>query len=181
MFQRKQFTIPFVGLKQGSHLFNYGIENSFFESFGFNEFNSCLLKVELVFEKKATFFELMFSVKGYVNVNCDLSLEPYEQEVKGILPLIVKFGPIYSNENDEILTIPYESYQIDISQYIYELIILSVPAKKIHPKVLDGSIRSKALDKLRELEINENRSSHSKDQTDPRWDTLKSLLTEKNI
>ncbi len=60
------------------------------------------------------------------------------------------------------------------------LIILSVPTKKVHPKVLDGTMNSEALTKLKELEIKENKSSENEESTDPRWDKLKSLITEKN-
>tara|TARA_B110000003_G_scaffold253173_1_gene268275 strand:+ start:2142 stop:2687 length:546 start_codon:yes stop_codon:yes gene_type:complete len=180
MSNLKQFTIPFVGLKQGKHLFEYEIDNTFFEAFGFNEFNSCGLQISLIFNKKTTFFELSFAVKGYVNIDCDLSLEPFEQEIKGLLPLVVKFGSEYNDDNDEILIIPHEYYEIDLSQFIYELVLLSVPTKKVHPKVLDGTLESEALNKLKELEIKENKSSNREDNIDPRWDKLKSLITEKN-
>ena len=129
--------------------------------------------------KKTTFFELNFNLNGYVNVDCDTSLEPYEQEVKGNLPLVIKFGPEYNDDDDDMVIIPHEYHEIDISQFIYELIILSVPTKKVHPKVLDGTMNSEALTKLKELEIKENKSSENEDITDPRWDKLKSLITEK--
>ena len=175
MVNLKQFNIPFIGLKQGKHLFEYEIDNTFFEAFGFNEFNNSSLKIELDFDKKSSLFELDFKLSGNINIDCDISLEPYEQEIKGNLPLIVKFGPEYNDDNDEILIIPHEHYEINVSQIIYELIILSVPSKKVHPKVLDGTMDSEALNKLRELEIKENNSSIKEDNIDPRWDKLKNL------
>lgn len=180
MVDLKQFKIPFVGLKQGKHTFDYEIDNTFFEAFDFNEFNSSTLKVVLDFKKKTTLFELNFTVTGSVNINCDSSLEPYNQDVEGFLPLVVKFGPEYNDDNDDILIIPYEYYEIDISQFIYELAILSIPIKKIHPKVLDGTMNSEALNKLKELEINTHSSLKKENDTDPRWDTLKSLIIDKN-
>ena len=82
-------------------------------------------------------------------------------------------------EVGDILVWDNEYYELDVSQFIYELIILSVPTKKVHPKVLDGTMNSEALNKLRELEIKKNKSSSNEDVTDPRWDKLKSLITEK--
>ncbi|MCG8752955.1 DUF177 domain-containing protein, partial [Tenacibaculum finnmarkense] len=35
----KNFDIPFVGLKEGSHLFTYQIDKKFFEAFQFDEFD----------------------------------------------------------------------------------------------------------------------------------------------
>ena len=96
------------------------------------------------------------------------------------MPLVIKFGPEYNDDNDEILIIPHEYYEINISQFIYELVILSIPSKKIHPKVIDGSMNSEALQKFKELEINNNTSIKKEGDIDPRWDTLKNLITEKN-
>ena len=179
MSNLKQYIIPFIGLKQGKHLFEYEIDNTFFDAYGFNEFNYSSLQVTLVFEKKTTFFELNFEVIGTVNVACDTSLEPFNQKINGNLPLVIKFGQEYNDDNDEMIIIPHEYYELDVSQFIYELIILSVPTKKVHPKVLDGTMNSEALNKLRELEIKKNKSSSNEDITDPRWDKLKSLITEK--
>lgn len=174
----KEFNIPFVGLKLGSHLFEYEIDNTFFEAFGFNDFNNSKIHISLNFVKKDNLFELSFSAKGIVNVNCDLSLEPYNQEIEGNFPLIVKFGAEFNDDNDEILILPHEEYQINVSQFIYELVILSVPTKKVHPKVIDGTMDSEALKKLEELQT--NKSTPTEEETvDPRWDKLKSLLIEK--
>ncbi len=48
----KEFDIPFVGLKQGEHRFDYRIDNSFFEEFGYTDFNETSLKVDVVLHKK---------------------------------------------------------------------------------------------------------------------------------
>lgn len=180
MSNLKNFNIPFVGLKQGKHLFEYEIDNTFFEAFDFNEFNSSKLQVKLIFDKKPTFFELHFNVEGFVNVDCDISLEPYDQAVKGTMPLVIKFGIEFNDDNEEMLIIPHEYFEINVSQFIYELIILSVPIKKVHPDVLNGTMNSEALNKLKELEVKGNNSSKNKDSIDPRWDKLKSLIKDKN-
>lgn len=176
----KQFNIPFVGLKQGNHVFEYEIDNRFFEAFDFDEFHSSQLKIHLDFLKKSSLFELHFEVKGVVNVDCDVSLESFDLAVDGTFDLIVKFGPEYNDESDEILILPHEEYQINVGQFIYELIILSLPSKRVHPKVLDGSMESEALKKLKELEVNNESPAESKEEIDPRWDKLKGLITQKN-
>ena len=48
----KGFNIPFVGLKQGNHAFEYEIDNTFFEAFDFDEFHNSQVKVHLDFLKK---------------------------------------------------------------------------------------------------------------------------------
>ncbi|SFW29134.1 Uncharacterized metal-binding protein YceD, DUF177 family [Sinomicrobium oceani] len=173
----KEFDIPFVGLKQGEHRFDYRIDNSFFEEFGYTDFNETSLKVDVVLHKRSNMLELDFAVKGTVNVNCDLSNEPYDQKIKGKLELIVKFGEEYNDENEDILILPHGEHQINVAQYIYEMTVLSVPAKKIHPGVKDGTLDSEIVRKLTELQPGTEKEKD--EETDPRWDSLKKLLSDK--
>lgn len=177
MMQHKEFIIPFSGLKQGKHEFEYTIENKFFESFEYDEFNGANIKLDVTLNKMSTMMELEMKARGTVNVNCDLTSEPYDQKIKADLELVVKFGDEYNNDNDEILIIPHGEYQINIAQYVYEMLVLAVPLKKVHPGVLDGSLKSEVLDKLEELQPKDTKEN--KEDIDPRWDALKKLLTDK--
>ncbi|KRP29685.1 YceD family protein [Polaribacter sp.] len=175
----KQFNIPFVGLSEGNHDFKYIIENEFFEYFNFDEFESAILEVSLNFFKKSTMLELVFKVKGTVEVPCDITTELYHQKIKATLPLVVKFGQEYNEDNEEILILSHDAYQLNVAQYIYEMIILAIPNKRVHPKVLDGTMESETLKKLKELEVKEVKEENTAEEADPRWDKLKNLLTEK--
>jgi uncharacterized metal-binding protein YceD (DUF177 family) len=176
----KEFLIPFAGLKQGKHQFEFEINKAFFDDFGFDEYNDVNIKVNLVLEKKITMLELSFKHKGTVNVPCDITNEDFDLPVKGKLDLIVKFGDEYNDDNDEMLILPHGEFQVDVSQYIYEMIVMSVPSKRIHPGVKDGTVAADILDKLNELSPKEKqREEDKKEDTDPRWDELKKLLTDK--
>lgn len=177
MMQHKEFIIPFSGLKQGKHEFEYTIENTFFESFEYDEFNGADIKLDVTLNKMSTMMELEMKAVGTVNVDCDLTSEPYDQKIKADLELVVKFGEEYNNDNDEILIIPHGEHQINIAQYVYEMLVLSVPLKKVHPGVLDGTLHSEVLDKLEELQPKDTKEN--KEDIDPRWDALKKLLTDK--
>merc|ERR1711916_241222 len=155
--------------------FEYVIDDKFFETFNFDEFKSTAVNVVLDFEKKGNLFNLLFAINGKVEVPCDVSNEYYHQEIATELPLIVKFGIEFNDDNEEILILPHEAYELNVAQYIYEAIILAVPSKRIHPMVLDGSLESETLKKLEELSI-EQKEEKSTEDTDPRWDKLKDLL-----
>ena len=173
----KVYTIQFVGLKEGAHSFEYEIEDSFFDLFEYDEFNDVRIKAEVELVKKTTLLELKFKASGSVNVNCDLTNEPYDQEINNELDLIVKFGDAFNDENEEILILPHGEYELNVAQYIYELIVLSVPSKRIHPGVKDGTLKSDILEKLKEL--SPEGLQKNKEDIDPRWNTLKKLLTDK--
>jgi len=172
----KQFNIQYIGLKEESHLFEYQIGKPFFDAFNFDEFFDANITVALTLDKKSTLLDLSFKAKGTINVTCDISGEPFDQEIETELQLIVKFGEEYNDDNEEILILPYSEFQLNVAQYIYEMIVLSAPSKRVHPKVLDGSMESEALKKLEKLRIKEQKTTEN---VDPRWDKLKSLITEK--
>ena len=176
MRELKDYNIQFVGLKEGKHQFDYSIDNKFFEAFNYDEFISSSIKVSLHFIKKSTLFELNFISEGFVEIPCDVSNELYHQEIDSEMPLVIKFGPEFNDDNEEILILPHEAYEFNAAQFIYEMIVLAVPNKRVHPKILDGTMKSEALNKLKELEIKKEKTAVT---VDPRWDKLKNLITEK--
>lgn len=178
MKQLKEFTIQFVGLKLGEHSFDYNINKAFFEVFEYDEFNDANVNVNVKLNKKTTLLELHYAAKGSVNVNCDLTNESYDQDITNSFDVVVKFGDEFNNENEDILILPHGEYELNIAQYIYELIALAVPSKRIHPGVIDGTLDSDILDKLKELSPKLDKKNKDQD-IDPRWNTLKKLLTDK--
>ena len=175
----KEFTIPYVGLKLGKHHFDFQIDKTFFEFFEYEDFNDVEVVVDLVFEKKTTLLELEFTVTGHVNINCDLSNEPYNQPLNGYYKLVVKFGDEFNDEFEDILILPHGEYEINVAQYIYETIILGIPAKRTHPGIEDGTLNSDILEKLEELSPKDKDEKKTTEDIDPRWNTLKKLLTDK--
>ena len=177
MMKLKEFFIPFSGLKLGGHKFVYEIDDAFFESFDYQEFNGASVQIDALLEKMSTMMELQIEAKGTINVDCDLTGESFDQPIDSNLKLVIKFGEEYNDEDDEILIIPHGEHQFNIAQYIYEMLVLAVPPKRVHPGVEDGTLKSDILDKLEELKPKEN--TKSSEETDPRWDDLKKLLTDK--
>ena len=171
------FVLSFFGLKEGKHKFEYKIDKQFFESFKFDEFLNADFTVGLDFIKKSTLMELHFESQGAADVACDLTNEPFALPMDGMLDLVVKFGDEFNNDNEEVLILPHGEHQLDLSQYIYEMIVLAVPLKKIHPGIADGTLKSDMLNKLEELSPGKNKET---DKIDPRWEDLKKLLIDKN-
>jgi len=182
MKELREFTIPFVGLKVGKHPFTFEISNTFFEHFEYDEFNEASIKLDVLLDKKTTLLEFALTYQGNVNVNCDVTNEPFDDTIEGEYHFVVKFGDTFNNENEDLLILPHGCYEVNIQQYIYESIILGLASRRIHPGVEDGTLQSDILDKLEELSpkgsSNEQQESEA-DKTDPRWDTLKKLLTDK--
>ncbi len=168
------FNIEFVGLKLGQHNFDFNISETFFNDYDYCDFSHANINIEVLLTKKTTIIEANIVAKGNVRIKCDLTNEPYDQPIDNNIDLVVKFGKEFNNEDDEILIIPHGEHKINLAQYIYELIVLSVPAKRIHPGVIDGSLKSEILNILEDLKPKENKKF-----VDPRWEKLKKIITNK--
>ena len=171
----KAYDIHFAGLKIGEHLFEYQIDNHFFELFDYTEFNDVSEQVSVCLKKKSNLLELKFSTKGTVNVNCDITNAPFDLPTEGSLFLVVKFGEIYNDDNDELLILPEGEHTLNVAQYIYEMLILSVPAKRIHPNI---DSFPEALEALEALSPKEQEVAEDLSQIDPRWNELQKLLNK---
>ena len=180
MKKLNEYSIPFVGLKLGKHQFEYQINKTFFDHFEYDDFESADIKVDLVLEKKSLMLELLFKHKGTVFVPCDVTGEMFDLPIDGSMKLVVQFGEEYNADNEELLILPHGEHQLDVSQYIYEMIVLSVPLKRVHPGIKDGTLQSEALNKMNELKVTQVKQEVEEEkEIDPRWDKLKQLLTDK--
>ena len=175
----KAFDIQFVGLKLGKHNYKFEIDYKFFEYFEYDDFNNVNVIVDINLVKKSTFLELNFQANGLVNVNFDLTNENYDEKLCACFDLVVNFGNEYNDENDEILILPHGEYEINVAHYIYELIALSLPLKRVHPGVEDGTLGSDILKKLEDLSPKCIDNNTPTEDTDPRWEKLKKLITDK--
>ena len=162
--------IEFAGLKVGKHQFSFELNKEFFENFSFFDFNNISLKVDIDLTKKSNLLELNFYAKGSVNVNCDMTNEPFDMPFDKEDFLVVKFGQEYNDEDNEILVLPFGEHKIILDQYLYELVILSLPRKRVHPGVEDGTLESEIIEILDEL-----KPSGLGLESDPRWDKLKKI------
>ncbi len=172
----KEFQIAYVGLSLGKHEFSYKINEKFFSCFDESEVKSGNVKCALLLEKKSDMLILDFSIKGYVDLECDLCLDDFPQDIIIDSKLIFKFGEFYLEQSDEIIVIPTTQAEINVAQYIYEFIHLALPAKRVHPGGLGDRMNcdKEVIKRLENLSHSKS-NKKKKTQTDSRWEELKKL------
>ncbi len=169
----KEFNIGYSGLKLGEHLFDFQLDDLFFQNFDYDSFCQSQIKAKVRLFKKSSSLEFDFSFTGDVEVICDTLGEPYQQPLSGESSVKVKFSELRDDSNEEILVLPYNEYQLNVAQYLYELVILSIPLKLESPEAKGergDEVREQWASKLDEV-------NDQSDKTDPRWDKLKDLLS----
>jgi len=167
--QQDDFIIPFRGLALEVHRFHYEIDGSFFEELEYTELQGAAVNVDLDLERQERMLVLDFDIRGTVDVPCDRCLDNIAWPVDSRWQLIIKFGEVYEEESDDVIVIPHEQHQIDVTQYLFEYITLMVPIRKVHPDDEDGnSTCNPAM-----IRILEQHQEH--EDTDQRWDALRGL------
>lgn len=125
------FKVQFSGLKLGKHHFDFNVDDAFFERLDYSPIKKGEVEVAVVLDKKSAMMVLDFKLKGWVIENCDRCTVEYRQQVSGDHQIYVKFGDDFDEPDENLLVIPRDEYELDISQLIYEFIQLSVPLRKI--------------------------------------------------
>jgi uncharacterized metal-binding protein YceD (DUF177 family) len=164
MSRRREFEIAFVGLKPGIHEYNYSINDQFFEAFQQQDFRNCKANVKLLLDKKSSFMQLKFEVGGTLEVICDrcnnnLSLELWDEF--NITVKMVENPELMNGQEDDpdMYYIAQGENHIDVANWIYEFINLSLPMQKTCAyEAMDGPYCNvAALEILKKLEPEENK------------------------
>ncbi len=170
------YIIPFRGLEEGFHTFNYEINDNFFSNFEYSEIEKGKIQLEVILDKKNYLMHFKFKFSGYVEVQCDRCLGMYNQNIANSADLYVKFAEKSSDisDIDDIMYLSYSENTIDLSHHIYEYISLCLPIRKIHPPDKNGNNTCDEI-MLEEIEKHAIEPAESS-VNDPRWEKLKTLM-----
>lgn len=159
MANRRAFEIAFVGLKTGVHEFNYELDDKFFAEKGAQDFSNATAHVKLTLEKNTGFMMLRFEVGGKANVSCDRCGNPLTMDLWDEFRMLVKLvdNPEKMNEQEEDPDVFYLSRtesHLDVGDWIYEFVMLSVPMQRMCSKEEMGGpqCNNEVLEKLKEME-----------------------------
>jgi len=168
------YAIPLSGLKEGLHNIDFEIGKEFFEKFEESEVKEGSLIANVEIEKRSSHADLFIRISGDVILCCDRCLEMFSQPVDCENRLLVKFGKSLDDIDPDILSVPADEHELDLTQHFYEYIHLALPIRRVHPEDSDGNSTCdpEMIRKLEEYII------EKKKNTDPRWDELKKLMND---
>ncbi|HAP01026.1 MAG TPA: DUF177 domain-containing protein [Bacteroidetes bacterium] len=174
----REFDIAFVGLKPGIHHFSFEIDNKFFQLFDQSPVSNAKINVKLEFDKKVNFFLLNFQISGTVHLQCDRCADEIDFPIDADYPLVIKFDEHREEDNDDsnadVMYISRSETLLNVSQLIYEFVVLSIPMGRITCEHVPskGKCNEEAIKVLTTL----NREPEH--NPDPRWDKLKKIKTK---
>lgn len=183
----RTFDIEVIKFLEGKYEIDFEIGKEFFQHFEDNELlDEGILTVRVLMDKGANLIEMNFLITGEVKLTCDRSLEEYFEHLEITEKILFKYGEVEEEVNEEVYIITRDTSKINVAQFIYEFILLGLPAKKIHPdhrtefdeEDFEAEGTYAYIDGDYDNDSDED-SSGDQDQkeeiADPRWELLKKL------
>ncbi len=166
METKNDFKIPFLGLKEGKHEFEFTANKEFFDQYEYDFVENVTLNAKVELQKMSTMMIMDFFLEANYTTQCDQCGEDFEADCKSENKLYVKFGEGESTD-ENILLLSQSEYEIDIAELLYEFFVTSVPAKHAH-KI--GECNEEVLAKLAAFKVQD-----TEEESNPIWDKLKEL------
>lgn len=130
----QHYSIAYKGLRPGPHDFDFAVDGALFRAFGSEEIKDGDCRVVVRLERAETQLTLDVRITGSVVVECDRCLEDCSVPVDFEGRLLVKFSDEPGEYDGEVLWLLPAEDEVDLSQYIYESIVLSLPYQRVHPE-----------------------------------------------
>ncbi|MFR9523207.1 MAG: DUF177 domain-containing protein [Rikenellaceae bacterium] len=124
--------IAYKSLGVGAFDYSIVVDSEFFNRFETSEISAGNCSVDVQLQRGETMLELDVKIAGEVVVECDRCLEDCPVSIDYQGSLIVKFSSEVSDYDGDILWLSPQETQVDLSQYIYESIVLSLPYQRVH-------------------------------------------------
>ena len=156
MHKSNLYSIPFVGLKNGEHTFEFLINDIFFVEYGNQDFSDSNIKINTHFIKNTHLFQLTFLLDGTIKSTCDRCCNDLDIEILNEFKLFIKMvsNPDTLNEQEsdpDILYIGFNDSHIHLADLFYEYMGLSIPAIKYCTDYENNHCDPKTLEILKKL------------------------------
>ena len=130
----KGYSIAYKGLKNGTHDFRFAVGGALFEAYGNAEIKDGDCTADVSLAKSETQLVADVAIRGSVVVACDRCLEDCRIPVDFEGRLVVKFSDEVREYDGEVLWLLPGEDEVDLAQYIYESIVLSLLYQRVHPE-----------------------------------------------
>jgi uncharacterized metal-binding protein YceD (DUF177 family) len=172
-----KYIIHYKDLKDEIYTFDFDIDDKFFEQYEFSEIKKGNAKVRITLYKEPDLLTLSFLIDGYINIMCDRCLDNFNMPFNCKEIIYVNFGEKNYEQSEDIIIVSHTESEINIAQYIYEFINLSIPYTRIHPVDENGDSKcnKQILEKIEELSVKKDI-----DKKNTRWNKLKDLIVSSN-
>ncbi len=169
----KGYKIEYKALSYGEHNFKFEVGADLFELYDYSEIKGGSCEVDIDMNFSETMMDMSVKILGRVIVECDRCLDDCAVEIDFEAPLVVKIcGEIGDEQGEdlsdgEVIWLPQSESSLNLAQYIYESIVLSLPYQRVHA---EGECNEEMMERFKiitsqEFEEIEQRSQQAESKT----------------
>ena len=187
-----EYSIPLRQLPNGKHSFFFECHDDLFNRFEESLVPGGKLQVKVDVKKSDEMMTLDCDIKGTLRVQCDICLGLFDYEIDECGDLVtLRMGDHFEEIDDNLYEVDSAEESFDLSQLIYEMVVVMLPLQCEHPLDENGNSTCdpemlKELDKYlvtSEDEVKERMreaqaalsNGDDEDAIDPRWAALRAL------
>ncbi len=134
------YQIPLSSLENEQHKFHFQAGKSLFDRFENDDLYKPGLSVDVELNKQSNQLEFSIHTKGQAEIQCDRCLDYFTHYFDLNEDILVRLTDETNfNINADYVTLDKDSQSIDLAYFIFEMIILSLPIKRVHPLDKNGN------------------------------------------
>ena len=144
----KQYSVAYKGLKNSSFDFDFEVDDTLFAAYESRDIRGGKCSVKATMLKAEHQLDFDFTITGKVICECDRCLEDCPIAIDYDGDLVVKFSEETDFYDGDVMWISPSEDMLDLTQYIYESIVLSLPYSRVHE---DGECNPEMLASFKEI------------------------------
>ncbi|MEL6558728.1 MAG: DUF177 domain-containing protein [Bacteroidota bacterium] len=167
----EKYRIDIFKLSNETHDYDFDIDNDFFDLFDFSDIKEGSGSCHVTLEKSPSMITMDFNIEAGLVLTCDRSLDDFDYPIQVDEQIMFKYGDEEADLSDEVKVITQSTQSVNISHYLFEMISVAVPMKKLHPRFEESE---ESEDEIIYSSDNQQETTDD-DPIDPRWNALKDL------
>lgn len=129
----KNYTIDYQGLSLGEHHISFDFSDDLFAIWSESPIEKGDGHVEIDMVRHASFLELDVRIRGVVELECDRCTDVYDQPIDFEGSVVVKIDEqTQREESDGDIMWIAQNEKLDLTQWIYESVLLNLPLQRVH-------------------------------------------------
>lgn len=168
------YKIHISGLAQGKYEYEFPVKGDLFREYGNQQVIDADITAKVILEKGSGWMNAHLEGSGKVTVECDRCLEEMDIPIEFSSSLAIrpaKLGEDTEDSDEFIIVDPFEA-EVDLKQFIYDYICVSLPMVATHP---EGECNPEMLAKIEALRAGQEKKKEKTETYSP-FSGLKDLL-----
>ena len=128
----ERYSIGYKSLSNSTFDYDFVVDDALFAAYESREVLGGNCDVKVVLAKTDSQLDVDVTIEGSVVCECDRCLEPCDIDIDYEGHLIVRLSTEEGEYDGEVMWLNPAEENLDLTQYIYESIILSLPYQRVH-------------------------------------------------